>query len=184
VRTVGPALQPQAALRRARADYNGIDRHARRFCYRCLEMTTLSPEARAFLEERRVAHLATADRAARPHVVPLCYALVGDRLYFVVDEKPKAEGKRLRRLRNVDENPRAAVVADVWDEDWGRLEYVLVEGEAREVSDAAEYGRALDALRRRYPQYRAMALERARNAIVAIVIDRVHHWSASPLPDR
>ncbi|MEA2624619.1 MAG: hypothetical protein QOD06_664, partial [Candidatus Binatota bacterium] len=120
----------------------------------------LTDEARAFLERSRVGHLATADTGARPHVVPFCYAVLGDRVYFAVDEKPKAAGKTLRRLRNIAENAEVAIVVDVWDEDWTRLEYVLVRGRAAIVADAAEYDRALVRLRERYPQYREMRLER------------------------
>ena len=56
---------------------------------------------RAFVDAARVAHLATADADARPHNVPLCFVLIGDALYFVIDEKPKAAtGTRLKRMRS------------------------------------------------------------------------------------
>ena len=138
--------------------------------------SVLTPEARAFLEAARVARLATADAGARPHVVPFCYALDGDTIVFVVDEKPKAVGKTLKRLRNIAENPHVAIVVDRWDEDWSRLEYVLLHGDAATVTDPAEHGRALARLRDRYPQYRAMDLVPERNPIVRIGIRRIHHW--------
>src|ERR1700758_5481345 len=97
-----------------------------------------SDAARALLDRSRVGHLATADRAGMPHVVPLCYARDGDSLYFVVDEKPKAAGKRLKRLRNIAENPSVAFLVDVYDEDWRRLEYLLVRGTAEMVVDATD----------------------------------------------
>jgi hypothetical protein len=65
-------------------------------------MTALSAEARAFLDAHEVGHLATADRAGTSHVVPLCYARLGDLLYFVADDKPKRRGPRaLKRLANL-----------------------------------------------------------------------------------
>ena len=137
-----------------------------------------TPEARALLESARVARLATADPKARPHVIPFCYALDGDAIVFVVDEKPKAEGRTLKRIRNLGENPSVALVVDHWDEDWSRLEYVLVQGEAAVVDDEKIWARAIERLRERYPQYRAMTLEPARNAIVRIEVRRVHHWRA------
>ena len=143
---------------------------------------TLATAARALLDERRVAHLATADRAGRPHVIPLCYARDEDRLYFVVDEKPKAAGKRLKRIRNIVENPEVALVVDVYDEDWSRLEYLLVRGRAEIVGDAAEFARALDLLRSRYPQYLTMRLEPGRNELVRIAPTAVHHWKGAPTP--
>jgi len=135
---------------------------------------------RDFLDRSRVAHLATAGRDGRPHVVPLCYARDGEAIYFIVDEKPKQAGKRLKRMRNIAENPAVALVVDLYDEDWGRLEYLLVHGKAAVVEDAAEYARALALLRARYPQYAGMRLEQGRNELVRIAPSAVHHWRSNP----
>jgi PPOX class probable F420-dependent enzyme len=132
--------------------------------------------ARRFLERARVAHLATADAAGAPQVVPICFALVGERLYVSIDEKPKhAAPMRLRRVRNIAENPQVAVVADVYDDDdWTRLGFVLVRGRARILTDGDEHRLAIDSLRERYAQYRAMALE--ERPVIAIDIERVTSW--------
>ncbi len=100
-------------------------------------------------------------------------------IYFVVDEKPKTPGKTLKRLRNVAANPAVALVVDVYDEDWARLEYLLVQGRAAVVEAADEYAGALEELCGRYPQYREMRLEKGRNPIVRITVDSAHHWRAS-----
>ncbi len=53
-----------------------------------------------FLAEARVGHLATADAAGAPHVIPVCFALGGQSIYSVLDEKPKrASLTGLRRTR-------------------------------------------------------------------------------------
>jgi PPOX class probable F420-dependent enzyme len=135
-----------------------------------------SEEARELVDRSRVAHLATADGHGRPHVIPLCYARVGDAIVFVIDEKPKRAGKTLKRMRNIAENPTVALVVDVYDEDWRRLEYALVHGRAEVVKEPAEVLRALEALRDRYPQYRSMALDGLHNQVVRITPTRVHHW--------
>ena len=44
---------------------------------------------RQFLESQRIAHLATADAAGVPHVVPVCYALAGNSVYITIDDKPQ-----------------------------------------------------------------------------------------------
>jgi len=123
-----------------------------------------------------VAHLATADASGAPHVVPVCFALVDDTLYVSIDEKPKrAAPTRLRRLRNIEQNPRVAVVADVYDDrDWSRLGFVLVRGQARTVLTGEEHARALDVLRGKYAQYRAMVLE--ERPVIAIDVERVTSW--------
>jgi PPOX class probable F420-dependent enzyme len=134
---------------------------------------------RGFVAAARVAHLATADLKGAPHLVPLCFWFDGARFYFVIDEKPKRKtGVRLKRMRNIAENPAVAVLIDHYEEDWGHLAYVLIHGRARVVEDAEEYMLALRGLRDKYPQYRAMALNTDRNPVVRIEPERVHVWGA------
>ena len=145
-------------------------------------MASWSDEARRFLDAHRVGHLATAGADGAPHVIPVCYALDDAAVWFVADEKPKRRPAReLQRLRNLRENPRAALVVDDWDEDWTRLAWVLVRGPVRIVTDPEEHSTAIDRLRSRYPQYRTMALEEpSRNPVVRIDAERVLMWRASP----
>jgi PPOX class probable F420-dependent enzyme len=140
---------------------------------------TLADADRAFAERHRVARLATADAAATPHVIPICYALLGDCFYFIVDEKPKRRRAGLKRLRNIRENPRVAMVIDDYDEEWNRLAFLLISGEAAIVRDAAEFARGLDALRRRYPQYCSMDLRRETHPMVRITPRHCHAWQAA-----
>jgi PPOX class probable F420-dependent enzyme len=130
------------------------------------------------LTTARVGRLATVDAAGRPLVVPVCFAVVGGHLYWAVDAKPK-QTRRLRRLRNIGENPRVSLVVDEWSEDWGRLRWVIVEGDAAEVTDAAERAAALDALVAKYPQYAAMHLKTVAHAVVGIAPSRVIAWRAA-----
>jgi PPOX class probable F420-dependent enzyme len=143
-------------------------------------MASWSAEARRFLEAHRVGHLATAGADGAPHVVPVCYALDDGALYFVADEKPKRRPPReLVRLRNLRENPRAAVVVDDWDEDWTRLAWVLVRGPAGLVTAPEGHAAAVALLRARYPQYRPMRLDDpAANPVVRIEPERVVLWRA------
>jgi PPOX class probable F420-dependent enzyme len=144
-------------------------------------MGSWTDEARRFLEGHRVGHLATAGADGAPHVIPVCYALDDDALYFVADAKPKRGAPRnLQRLRNLRANPQAAIVVDEWDEDWTRLAFVLVRGPAREVHDASAHAAALHLLRARYPQYNAMALDDPQvHPVVRLEPARVVLWRAT-----
>jgi PPOX class probable F420-dependent enzyme len=135
---------------------------------------------REFLESARVAHLATADRAGAPHNIPICFWFDGGRrFYFVIDEKPKRlTSGGIKRMRNIAENPRVALVVDHFDEDWSRLAYVLIHGEAHALANPDQYATVLRSLRDKYPQYRTMTLEPDRNTIVVIDASRVHRWGA------
>jgi PPOX class probable F420-dependent enzyme len=138
----------------------------------------LDEAARAFLLRQRVAHLATADASGAPHVVPVCFAVLDNTVYIAIDEKPKrGEPAQLRRVRNIVENPRVALVADEYDDaDWSRLGFVLLRGTARLVEGAQKPG-AIEALRARYAQYRQMALE--DRPVIGIDITRITAWGTA-----
>ena len=129
---------------------------------------------RQFLEKSRVGHLATADRAGTPHVIPVCYAVIENTLYITIDEKPKRRGIPLKRVRNILENPQATFVADRYDEDWRRLGWVMLRGVAQILYEGGEHDRAQTLLRDRYPQYRAMNL--AELPVIALRIARATSW--------
>jgi PPOX class probable F420-dependent enzyme len=137
--------------------------------------------ALALLRDARVGRLATADAAGRPLVVPVCYAFDGARCYSAVDAKPKTT-RNLRRLKNIAANPHVSLVVDVWDEDWSKLCWVIVEGRAEVLSTGAEFTRAIDRLVAKYPQYRAMGLDRSEGAMIALTPERVRAWRAADAP--
>ena len=98
-------------------------------------MLQLSPEQIRLLADAPVGRLSTADAGGAPHVIPVCFALEAgnDRaaIYIVLDRKPKrAALTRLRRVRNILENPRVALVVDHYDDDWAKLWYILITGAA------------------------------------------------------
>jgi PPOX class probable F420-dependent enzyme len=134
--------------------------------------------ALALLREARVGRLATADGAGRPLVVPVCYAFDGTRCYSAVDAKPKST-RNLRRLRNIADNPQVSLVVDVWDEDWSRLCWVIVEGRAAVLTAGGEFGRAIDLLVGKYRQYRDVRLDREAGAVIAITPTRLLSWRAA-----
>lgn len=143
----------------------------------------MEPEDRLRLAEARVGRLATS-ADGRPHVVPLCFAIDGDVAWSIVDEKPKRTKTRLRRLRNIEKNPRATLLVDFYDEDWSALWFVMAECDASVVADEREFDRALALLRGKYPQYRAMPLAFATHPVIRLSIRRVVSWRAVSGPLR
>ena len=125
----------------------------------------------------RVARLATADAAGKPLVVPVCFVCSKGNIYSVVDEKPKrVPAARLRRLRNIEANPRVSLLVDHYEEDWSRLFYILVEGTAKLLPEGKEQRAALGLLRRKYAQYRKMKL--ASKPVIKISPSRLISWKA------
>jgi PPOX class probable F420-dependent enzyme len=122
----------------------------------------LTPVQVHFLTEQRTGHLATVDPWGQPHVVPVCFALLHGCLYTPIDEKPKrVAGSELRRVRNIEFNPRVCLAVDRYAEDWARLAWLQLRGKAVVIPRASGHRDVLEALRERYSQYRAMDLESA-----------------------
>lgn len=135
----------------------------------------LTDEQRRFLDAGRVARFASADRSGRPHVVPICYAVSGESVYFSIDEKPKRDRRApLKRLANIDENPHVAVVVDHYEEDWRRLGWVMLRGRAEVLRAGVEHEEAQAMLRSRYPQLRKMRIDEL--PVVAIRVEKATAW--------
>lgn len=140
----------------------------------------IAAAARSFLEARRVGHLATTDAHAAPHVVPVCFACTNTTLYITIDAKPKGDASGLKRIRNILSNSRVAFIADHYDEDWSRLGWVMLRGDAEILDAGAEHDRAQALLRARYDQYRQMKIDAL--PVIALRVARVTCWGKLSAP--
>jgi len=130
-----------------------------------------------FLRTQRVGHLATVDARGRPVVVPFCFVYDGKAFYSSLDEKAKkVSPEKLRRTQNIRVNPEVALVIDHYEEDWGKLKFVLIRGRARILHSGKEHGRAIELLREKYAQYRRMRLE--NRPVVKIIPWGIREWTA------
>ena len=132
----------------------------------------------ALVQNARVARLATADSSGAPHLIPICFTYDGAAFYSVLDQKPKRTSvTRLRRVRNILENPQVALVIDSYEEDWSRLWYILVTGSAQLLEPGKEQSEAVAMLQGKYSQYRDMDLEDA--PVIKISPDKTVSWVGS-----
>jgi PPOX class probable F420-dependent enzyme len=94
-------------------------------------VTTNSQKINPIIYRARVARLATADSKAIPHIVPVVFAFDGEKYYIPVDEKPKnIKPDKLRRIKNIEVNPAVALLIDEYNEDWNKLLFILIQGQA------------------------------------------------------
>jgi PPOX class probable F420-dependent enzyme len=133
-----------------------------------------SHEMRQRAGAARVARLATAGADGAPHIVPFAFALWGETLFSAVDHKPKS-GARLKRLENIEHEPRVAVLVDEYDDDWERLWWVRLDGRARIVASQTERARATALLVAKYEQYAEHPLD---GEMFAVDVERWSGWSA------
>ena len=137
-------------------------------------MTFAPEEARRRFAAARVARLATTGADGVPHVVPFVFAVEGERIYWAVDQKPK-RSRELRRLANIRENPRGAVLVDHYDEDWERLWWVRADGTAWVARRAEDRDAGLRALLEKYRGYRDRP---PQGPVVVVEVSRWSSWSA------
>ena len=135
-------------------------------------MVDFDPKAR--FAQAPVARLATVAPDGRPHLVPVVFAVDHEVIYTAVDAKPKTT-QRLRRLANIDGNPRVSLLVDHYAEDWTQLWWVRVDGIAaiHRDGDAMRAGR--DLLRVKYDQYQSVPLN---GPVIAVAIRRWSSWQA------
>ena len=138
-------------------------------------MRLTEEETRTRLAGARVARLATVGGDGQPHVVPVTFAVDGDLIYTAVDYKPK-KSANLRRLRNIRENPRVALLVDHYAENWDELWWARVDGWASVVEDEQALQDPLDVLANRYEQYRE---RRPSGPVIVIQADRWKGWSGT-----
>ena len=144
-------------------------------------MINLSPTQDRFLRSARTGHLATADAKGRPQVVPVCFVFDGQAIYSVLDAKPKTTPLRqLRRVKNILANPQVSLVVDHYEENWDKLQYILVSGDAELLESDEKWVVAIAMLREKYPQYQAMDLD--QSPVIKITPVRYSPWSSQPPP--
>ena len=141
-----------------------------------------------FLSIARDAVLATVDEGGLPRLVPCYFSVLehGDAmtplvLHAPIDHKPKRseDPHALARVRDILQRPAVALLVDRWSEDWSRLGWLRLRGEAEllEPDDPAvseERVRAIGALRAKYEQYADHALE--DRPLIRISISSATSW--------
>ena len=142
----------------------------------------LSAEALRLVQRRPVATLATVDADAEPTVIPICFVYQSGRLYTPIDDKRKrVSWGRLKRLRNIEGNPKVSVLVEEYSKDWSQLAYVLFHGLAEALLPqgpfAREHRSAVQSFHDKYAQYRSSTID--RRPIIRIIPSRARHWTAS-----
>ena len=122
-----------------------------------------------------MARLATVAGPGPPHIVPVTFAVHGDRIYTAVDAKPKTT-RDLRRLANIRAHPPVAVLADHYEEDWSRLWWVRADGRASILDDPGDMAGPVRLLAGRYPQYHRSP---PAGPVIRILVNRWAGWAAS-----
>jgi len=131
-------------------------------------LAALTNREREFLARHELCRLATASKEAVPHVVPVIYALDGDNIVVAIDYKT-------RKLRNLRENSRVALVVDEYGTQSGN-EGLLVQGSCEILERGQEYLRLLKVLFDRFEFYRRNPWGEGESPIIYIRPDKCVMW--------
>jgi PPOX class probable F420-dependent enzyme len=131
-------------------------------------------DPRAGFARAPVARLGTVTPDGMPHLVPVVFAVRHEVVYTAVDAKPKTT-RQLRRLANIEHDPRVSLLVDHYVDDWTQLWWVRIDGIAaiHHDGDAMRMGR--DLLRVKYPQYQSVLLN---GPVIAVAVRRWSSWHA------
>lgn len=132
-------------------------------------------QRRARLAAAPVARLATLRADGTPRLVPFTFALVDGLICSAVDDVKPKRSTRLARLDDVRRDPRVAVLADRYDDEWSQLWWVRVDGTAAVHEDGPLRAEALAALCAKYPPYAAAPPD---GPVLVITPDRWAGWTA------
>jgi nitroimidazol reductase NimA-like FMN-containing flavoprotein (pyridoxamine 5'-phosphate oxidase superfamily) len=119
----------------------------------------------SFLGRHELCRMATASKDARPHVVPVIYAMDGEDIVIAIDYKTK-------KLRNLMENRRVALVVD----DYHPNRAVMVEGECEILERGKEYLRLLQILFDRFEFYRKNPWGEGESPIIKVRPTKAVMW--------
>ncbi len=81
-----------------------------------------------------------------------------------------------RRLRNIHENPRVALLCDHYDDDWTQLWWVRADGAALIADDGPARAAAVEMLVNKYEQY---ADDVPSGPVIVVDIDSWSGWAYS-----
>jgi uncharacterized protein len=128
-------------------------------------MGVLTPRELRFLGNHEVCRLATASEDAKPHVVPVIYALDGENIVIAINYGTK-------KLKNLRENRSIALVVDEYRPNHA----VMVEGECEILERGKEYLRLLQILFDRFEYYRKNPWGEGESPILKIRPTKAVAW--------
>jgi PPOX class probable F420-dependent enzyme len=140
----------------------------------------ITPGVEEFIERARIARLATIDSEFKPYLVPVVFVFDGNHFFIPVDEKRKtAAPEKLKRIRNIQDNPNVALLFDEYSEDWTKLAFVMIQGKASIASKGEgniQVRQAYKKLMTKYIQYQKVGVG---EICIKITPKKVASWSNS-----
>lgn len=120
-----------------------------------------------FLEENELCRLATSDSRNNPHVVPVNYIFKNGSFYIFADYETK-------KIKNIKENPKVALVVDVYKSP--RNKAVLVLGKAEIIERGEEYKEIYSLFYRKFGWVRADPWNEGEAPLIKVIPIKKISW--------
>jgi PPOX class probable F420-dependent enzyme len=137
-------------------------------------------DLRTIICAARVARLATVDSEdCKPYLVPVVFIYDGNNFYIPIDEKAKrSKPENLKRVKNIQTNPNVALLIDEYNEDWKKIWFIMIQGNASLINNIkSKQNRLIQRVHRllyeKYPQYLTTGIGKF---CIMIRPKRVIHW--------
>jgi nitroimidazol reductase NimA-like FMN-containing flavoprotein (pyridoxamine 5'-phosphate oxidase superfamily) len=122
-----------------------------------------------FIKSQGVARLATVNGDGIPHNVPVCALFERGKVYV-------GSEKEARKVKNIKENPWAAIVFDEYRDSWTVLRGVMFQCQTR-IVDEKEFKKIRRKLYSKYPKYESEApMEPDDSVIIELVPEKKFSW--------
>ncbi|MGC1932783.1 MAG: TIGR03668 family PPOX class F420-dependent oxidoreductase [Candidatus Nitrosopolaris sp.] len=133
---------------------------------------------RDIVDKATVARLATVDSECKPHLIPVVFVFDNDCYFIPIDEKTKrAKPEKLKRAKNIQQNPNVALLIDEYNEDWRKLYFIMIQGKASIIGgnelEQVLLEKARKLLYDKYPQYQKIGIG---EYIIMIIPQKVITW--------
>ena len=123
------------------------------------------------------ATLATLHPVRGVDAVPACFSYDGGRIAVPIDRVKEKSGSVLRRVRNLEADPRASLLCDHWEQnDWSRLWWVRASLEWAADSGEPELEVLLELLEQKHRQYEG----RPFADVLVFRVTGLTGWAAGP----
>ena len=141
-------------------------------------MVVISAKLKSLITDSSIAYLSTVSHKGHPHIVPICFVLLDQNFYSLLDNKPKnVQLLKLKRVQNIISNPKVALIVNHYEDDWDKLWHVLIKGNGSIVSNELERRAAIKSLKQKYGQYLHMDVD--LNPVIKIKPTNIVSWGAT-----
>jgi PPOX class probable F420-dependent enzyme len=127
------------------------------------------------IKNTNIGYLATTASNLQPYATPVVFILQNENVYVPLDEKPKTVSAwDLKRVKNIQENPKVCFLIHHYDEDWTKLWFVMITGYAALVNATSETLKTIHSkFLSKYSQYNKISVG---NFYIRIRINKTAYW--------